>query len=53
MPAPLLPLPLYFYPTEPLPEVVVNGVLQGFYGFSTSSASAQPKADCYPLTTMS
>ncbi|XP_020029660.2 sorting nexin-22 isoform X1 [Castor canadensis] len=44
---------IYIPSPEPLPEVVVNGVLQGFYGFSTSSASAQPKADCYPLTTMS
>lgn len=27
-----------FSPTEPLPEVVVDGVLQGLYGFSTSPA---------------
>ncbi|XP_047398378.1 sorting nexin-22 [Sciurus carolinensis] len=33
---------------ELLPDVVVNGVLQGLYGFSASPASAQPKVDCYP-----
>lgn len=33
---------------EPLPDVVVNGVLQGLYGFSASPAPAQPKADCNP-----
>lgn len=32
----------------PLPDVVVNGVLQGLYGFSTSPAPAQQKADCNP-----
>ncbi|XP_046282530.1 sorting nexin-22 isoform X2 [Marmota monax] len=33
---------------ELLPDVVVNGVLQGLYGFSTSPASAQATLDCYP-----
>ncbi|XP_053784599.1 sorting nexin-22 isoform X2 [Desmodus rotundus] len=33
---------------EPLPNVVVNGVLQGFYGFCTSTADAQPEAPCLP-----
>ncbi|NP_001100302.2 sorting nexin-22 [Rattus norvegicus] len=34
----------------PLPEVVVDGVLQGLYGFgtSTSPAAAQPEANCHP-----
>lgn len=39
---------------EPLPNMVVNGVLQGFYGFSTSTADTQPEAPCHsaplPLT---
>ncbi|KAM6149695.1 sorting nexin-22 isoform 1-T1 [Erethizon dorsatum] len=35
------------YP-EPLPDVVVNGVLQGLYGFSASPAPAPPQADCNP-----
>lgn len=29
---------IYTPPPEPLPEVVVDGVLQGLYGFSTSPA---------------
>ncbi|KAF6352477.1 sorting nexin 22 [Rhinolophus ferrumequinum] len=33
---------------EPLPSVVVNGVLQGFYGFGTSTADVQPEAPCHP-----
>ncbi|EPQ04514.1 Sorting nexin-22 [Myotis brandtii] len=33
---------------EPLPNVVVNGVLQGFYSFSTSTADTQPEAPCHP-----
>ncbi|NP_001093648.1 sorting nexin-22 isoform X4 [Equus asinus] len=33
---------------EPLPDVVVNGVLQGLYGFSTSPARAQPEVPCHP-----
>ncbi|XP_019489335.1 PREDICTED: sorting nexin-22 isoform X2 [Hipposideros armiger] len=35
---------------EPLPNVVVNGVLQGFYGFSTSTADAQPEEPCHPAS---
>ncbi|XP_014390956.1 PREDICTED: sorting nexin-22 isoform X4 [Myotis brandtii] len=34
--------------SEPLPNVVVNGVLQGFYSFSTSTADTQPEAPCHP-----
>ncbi|XP_040348888.1 sorting nexin-22 isoform X4 [Herpailurus yagouaroundi] len=33
---------------EPLSNMVVNGVLQGLYGFSTSSAKAQSEAPCHP-----
>nr|XP_030734828.1 sorting nexin-22 isoform X2 [Globicephala melas] len=33
---------------EPLPNVVVNGVLQGLYSFSASTAKAQPEAACHP-----
>ncbi|XP_070277277.1 sorting nexin-22 isoform X1 [Myotis yumanensis] len=33
---------------EPLPNVVVNGVLQGFYSFSTNRADTQPEAPCHP-----
>ncbi|XP_051677838.1 sorting nexin-22 [Oryctolagus cuniculus] len=33
---------------EPLPNMVVNGVLQGLYGFSISPSSAQPKAAGHP-----
>ncbi|XP_058593424.1 sorting nexin-22 isoform X3 [Neofelis nebulosa] len=33
---------------EPLSNMVVNGVLQGLYGFSTSSANAQSEAPCHP-----
>ncbi|XP_058150316.1 sorting nexin-22 [Dasypus novemcinctus] len=33
---------------EPLPNVVVNGVLQGFYGFSIGPTRAQPTAACHP-----
>ncbi|KAB0406125.1 hypothetical protein E2I00_018587, partial [Balaenoptera physalus] len=33
---------------KPLPNVVVNGVLQGLYGFSASTAKAQPEAACHP-----
>uniref|UniRef100_A0A8C3VNL3 Sorting nexin 22 n=1 Tax=Catagonus wagneri TaxID=51154 RepID=A0A8C3VNL3_9CETA len=33
---------------EPLPDVVVGGVLQGLYGFSTSTAKTQPEAACHP-----
>ncbi|XP_057580672.1 sorting nexin-22 [Hippopotamus amphibius kiboko] len=35
-------------PPEPLPNMVVNGVLQGFYGFSASAAKAQPEVACLP-----
>ncbi|XP_016063989.1 PREDICTED: sorting nexin-22 [Miniopterus natalensis] len=35
-------------PPEPLPNVVVNGVLQGFYGFSTSTADTQSEAPYHP-----
>lgn len=41
-------LPFSFCPTEPLSNMVVNGVLQGLYGFSTSSAKAQSEAPCHP-----
>ncbi|XP_032198717.1 sorting nexin-22 isoform X3 [Mustela erminea] len=34
--------------SEPLPNVVVNGVLQGLYGFSNRPAEAQPEASCHP-----
>ncbi|XP_043411128.1 sorting nexin-22 isoform X1 [Prionailurus bengalensis] len=39
---------------EPLSNMVVNGVLQGLYGFSTSSAKAQSEAPCHsaPLPPM-
>ncbi|XP_032273647.1 sorting nexin-22 isoform X2 [Phoca vitulina] len=33
---------------EPLPNVVVNGVLQGLYGCSNGPAEAQPEASCHP-----
>ena len=33
---------------EPLSNMVVNGVLQGLYGFSTSSAKAQSETPCHP-----
>ncbi|XP_032720633.1 sorting nexin-22 isoform X3 [Lontra canadensis] len=33
--------------SEPLPNVVVNGVLQGLYGFNRP-AEAQPEASCHP-----
>ncbi|KAB1277612.1 Sorting nexin-22 [Camelus dromedarius] len=33
---------------EPLPSVVVSGVLQGVYGLSASTATAQPEAACPP-----
>ncbi|XP_045251532.1 sorting nexin-22 isoform X3 [Macaca fascicularis] len=33
---------------ELLPNVVVNGVLQGLYSFSISPDKAQPKAACHP-----
>ncbi|XP_034516740.1 sorting nexin-22 isoform X2 [Ailuropoda melanoleuca] len=33
---------------EPLPNVVVNGVLQGLYGISNRPAEAQPEASCDP-----
>ncbi|XP_049761996.1 sorting nexin-22 isoform X6 [Elephas maximus indicus] len=32
---------------EPLPNVVVNGVLQGLYSFSISPIKAQPEAACH------
>ncbi|XP_039075146.1 sorting nexin-22 isoform X3 [Hyaena hyaena] len=32
---------------EPLSNMVVNGVLQGLYGFGTSSATGQPEAPCH------
>nr|XP_025739811.1 sorting nexin-22 isoform X2 [Callorhinus ursinus] len=35
---------------EPLPNVVVNGVLQGLYGFSNRPAEAQGEASCHPAT---
>ncbi|XP_017654500.1 sorting nexin-22 isoform X2 [Nannospalax galili] len=40
----------YIYTPSPesLPEMVVNGVLQGLYGFNSSPASAQTKADYHP-----
>ncbi|XP_007956103.1 sorting nexin-22 [Orycteropus afer afer] len=34
--------------TEPLSNMVVNGVLQGFYGFSISPVKAQPEAASHP-----
>ncbi|XP_037689658.1 sorting nexin-22 [Choloepus didactylus] len=39
---------------EPLPSVVVNGVLQGLYSFSISPIKAQPTAACHsaPLPLM-
>ncbi|KAF3830599.1 hypothetical protein GH733_004418 [Mirounga leonina] len=37
-----------FCPTELLPNVVVNGVLQGLYGCSNGPAEAQPEASCHP-----
>ncbi|XP_047720052.1 sorting nexin-22 isoform X2 [Prionailurus viverrinus] len=39
---------------EPLSNMVVNGVLQGLYGFSTSSAKAQSEGPCHsaPLPPM-
>ncbi|NP_001366265.1 sorting nexin-22 isoform 3 [Mus musculus] len=37
---------------EPLPEVVVDGVLQGLYGFSTSPVPAQPEANCHPAPSL-
>ncbi|XP_022268599.1 sorting nexin-22 isoform X5 [Canis lupus baileyi] len=39
------PFLLFFLPcpTEPLPNVVVNGVLQGLYGFTNRPAKAQPE----------
>lgn len=39
---------------EPLPNMVVNGVLQGFYGFSISTPDTQPEAPCHsaPLPLM-
>lgn len=40
-------LPFSFCPPEPLSNMVVNGVLQGLYGFGTSSATAQPEAPCH------
>ncbi|XP_076984294.1 sorting nexin-22 isoform X2 [Tamandua tetradactyla] len=33
---------------EPLPNVVVNGVLQGLYGFNVSPIKAQSTAACHP-----
>ncbi|XP_059554691.1 sorting nexin-22 isoform X2 [Myotis daubentonii] len=33
---------------EPLPSVVVSGVLQGFYNVSTSTADTQPELPCHP-----
>ncbi|KAB0343521.1 sorting nexin-22 [Muntiacus reevesi] len=33
---------------EPLPNMVVLGVLQGLYGFNASTAEAQPEAACHP-----
>lgn len=41
------PIPLPVFP-EPLSNVVVNGVLQGFYSFSTSTADTQPELPCHP-----
>ncbi|XP_062948053.1 sorting nexin-22 [Cynocephalus volans] len=35
---------------EPLPNVVVDGVLQGLYGFSISPAEARSKAACHPAS---
>lgn len=37
-----------FLVPEPLPNVVVNGVLQGFYSFSTGTADSQPEGPCRP-----
>ncbi|XP_014448769.1 sorting nexin-22 [Tupaia chinensis] len=38
--------PVWDLPPEPLPNVVVSGVLQGLYGFSP--APAEPGAACHP-----
>uniref|UniRef100_A0A8D0JKY0 Sorting nexin 22 n=1 Tax=Sus scrofa TaxID=9823 RepID=A0A8D0JKY0_PIG len=35
-------------PPGPLPDMVVNGVLQGLYGFSTSTAKTEPEDACHP-----
>lgn len=35
---------------ERLPNVVVNGVLQSLYGFSTCPSQAQPEAPCHPAS---
>lgn len=32
---------------EPLPDMVVNGVLQGLYDFSASTAEVQTEAPCH------
>lgn len=45
---PPVPLPPVFLVPEPLPDVVVNGVLQGFYSFSTSTADTRPEVPCHP-----
>lgn len=44
------PTPSSCFPSvpEPLPNMVVLGVLQGLYGFNASTAEAQPEAACHP-----
>ena len=44
------PTPSSCFPSvlEPLPSVVVQGVLQGLYGFNASIAEAQPEAARHP-----
>ncbi|XP_028637291.1 sorting nexin-22 isoform X2 [Grammomys surdaster] len=39
---------IYTPSPEPLPEVVVDGVLQGLYGFSISPGPAQPEGNGHP-----
>ncbi|XP_006899680.1 PREDICTED: sorting nexin-22 [Elephantulus edwardii] len=45
---------LYTPSSEPLPNVVVNGVLQGLYSFSISPVQVQPEDACHsaPLSSM-
>lgn len=44
------PTPSSCFPSvlEPLPSVVVQGVLQGLYGFNATIAEAQPEAAHHP-----
>lgn len=49
--SPAVPYPFLLFsfgPTEPLPNVVVSGVLQGLYGTSNRPTEAQPEASCDP-----